>query len=182
MSYFSFTQRTRQARLNLSLLPMAHQKRHERSSATPLRSEKDIQQPSHSPFHHGRPLDKANLTADTSTSVQPPLTRSGSPLVDQLDIATSTPRTEYTSEEQQQTSFFNDHSSLFDQVSRIECQFDQLSLMGDNATFSDQVVQYQNKEANRSAKSKGLSTSSSLKEQEKVLEVLLVTWSVIDML
>lgn len=156
---------------------MSHQKRHERSSATPLRSEKDIQQPSHSPFHHGRPLDKANLTADTSTSVQPPLTRSGSPLVDRLDIGTFISRTDnatYTSEEQQQTSFFNDHSSLFDQVSRIECQFDQLSLMGDNATFSDQVLQHQHKEANRSAKSKGLSTSSSLKEQEKVHGVLQV--------
>lgn len=161
---------------------MAHQERHERLSATPLRSEKDIQQPNPSPFHHGCLLDKANLTADTSTSVQPPLTRSGSPLVDQLDIGTSIPRTEYTSEEQQQTSFFNDHSSLFDQVSRIECQFDQLSLMGDNATFSDQAVQHQHKEANRSTKSKGLSTSSSLKEQEKVLGVSLITCSVIDML
>lgn len=162
---------------------MAHQKRFERSSTTPSSSERSNQHHGHSPFNHGRPLDMANLTASASTSLRPS-TRSGSPPLNQLDIATPSahvscdettpvPRSDSvaaTSEAQQQFGIFNDHSSLFEQVSRIDCQFDQLSIMGDNAILDDQDIQHQYTKTNRSAKRGDLSTNSTtLKEQEKVL-------------
>lgn len=166
-----------------SFVSMAHQKRLERSSTTPSSSERSNQHHCHSPFTHGRPLDMANLTANESTSIRPS-TRSGSPPLHQLDTATPSdhvscdeatpvPRSDNvttTSEGlQQQFGIFNDHSSLFEQVSRIDCQFDQLSIVGDNPILDDQDIQHQHTRTNRSAKREGVSTSSTtLKEQEKV--------------